>query len=551
MTVRNGMLSEGQGMEIRERTGEVWGFLDTEYLNAAENIALDETLLELRSAGKIVNTFRLLQFQPRCILVGYHQCVESEVRLNYCFEREIQVNRRITGGGAIFFQPEHIGWEIIAGKPSLNMKTNTEEMSRFLSRGLVDALRSLGIDAEFRPRNDVEVEGRKISGMGGTEMENAFLFQGTLLTTCDLQAMLHALRIPIKKLSDKEIESVHDRITTMEWELGQLPDLSRVKKALIDAFSKALCANFVQRDLSDLELSLLSEKLPRFHSPEWIFRERRPLDKVNEMHASRKTPGGIVHIALTIDRGLIENILITGDFFAYPRRAITDLEASLKFTPARAESIREIVAAFLKDNDVQLPGIDVDALMKVFSETLEKTTYTDLGLDRGEVNDIYIVNTSLRGALEKGFDTILVPYCCKSLSCGFRNHVECGICGGCDASPLYELGSQQGLRVLTIIDYEHLKEVLSKLDEWGSKGYLGACCEAWYEKHHLDLEMFKTSGVLVEIDSNSCYDLGMEKIAHQGKYENQTNLDLDVMVKILCISQSMGKAVKQEIHQTN
>ncbi|MFQ5711836.1 MAG: lipoate--protein ligase, partial [Candidatus Geothermarchaeales archaeon] len=492
-------------------------------------------LLEARSVGRSSNTLRLLQFKPRCVLIGYHQCVESEVRLDYCLEHGIQVNRRITGGGAIFFQPEHIGWEIIADKASFDGLPDIGEMSRVLSKGLIDGLRELGIEAGFRPRNDVEVNGRKISGMGGTELGNAFLFQGTLLTECDLQAMLHALRIPIKKLSDKEIDSVRDRVTTIEWEIGRVPDLSRLKQTLLDGFSEALGVELVQGDLTSLEYRLLSDRLPKFLSKKWIFGERRP-NKISEVHASRKTPGGIVHVALTVDRGLIESVLITGDFFAYPRRCVKDLEAMLKFTRAKPENVHQIINEFFETHSPRLPGIDANTLMKIFSEALEKLSYGDYGLSNEESNNIHVINTTLKSALKTGFDTILVPYCCKDLECGFRNREDCVMCGGCDASFLYHLGVTHGLRVRTIINYDHLKRVLTELDNDNSKGYLGACCEPWYEKHHLDLESFKTPGVLLGINSDSCYDLGMEKIAHQGGFESQTSLNLGLISKIFDIS---------------
>ncbi len=89
-----------------------WRLLDTPPMSAADNMALDETLLELKGEGRTPNTIRFLQFKPRTVLVGYHQSVQEEIRLEYCREHGIDVNRRITGGGAIFFDENQLGWEV-------------------------------------------------------------------------------------------------------------------------------------------------------------------------------------------------------------------------------------------------------------------------------------------------------------------------------------------------------------------------------------------------------------------------------------------------------
>ncbi|MCS7285408.1 MAG: lipoate--protein ligase, partial [Hydrogenobacter thermophilus] len=91
-----------------------------------ENIALDRIMLDLKAEGKIPNTIRFLQFKPECVLIGFHQSVEEEVRLDYTQREGIQVGRRITGGGAIYFDETQIGWEVIADIRDVDAK-NFEE----------------------------------------------------------------------------------------------------------------------------------------------------------------------------------------------------------------------------------------------------------------------------------------------------------------------------------------------------------------------------------------------------------------------------------------
>ena len=88
-----------------------WRLLDTGPRPAAENMALDEALLEARTRGWTPNTLRFLQFDPPCALVGYHQSVEQEIRLDFCRAHGIEINRRITGGGGLFWDRSQLGWK--------------------------------------------------------------------------------------------------------------------------------------------------------------------------------------------------------------------------------------------------------------------------------------------------------------------------------------------------------------------------------------------------------------------------------------------------------
>jgi len=88
--------------------------IDTGFLDAAENMALDETILELREENVIPDTIRFLSFKPHCVLAGYFQSIENEIRINFCRQEGIEINRRITGGGALYWGTKDIGWEIFA-----------------------------------------------------------------------------------------------------------------------------------------------------------------------------------------------------------------------------------------------------------------------------------------------------------------------------------------------------------------------------------------------------------------------------------------------------
>jgi len=470
--------------------------------------------------------------QSPAVLVGYHQSVEQEVRIEFCESKGIDINRRLTGGGAIFFDENSLGWEIIASKSELNAHYPTESLFRRMCEGAILGLRAMGVQATFRPRNDIEVNGRKISGTGGTERDDAFLFQGTILIDFDVDTMIRSLRIPIVKLKDKEIESVKQRVTSIRRELGYRPSLDHVKNALREGFEKALNIKLVQGELTQFEENLLRERLETFQSKEWVFSDRRQVDESSEVCALQKTPGGLIRVSLALDKRskIIEKALITGDFFVFPSRAILDLEASLRGASVEDNEIRRIVNDFFETNEIYILGVTPENIIKIILEALDKIKYESFGIKPEEANHIYTVNGKLMEILNNGCGVLLLPYCAKLPTCEYRKKEGCTKCGGCSISQAYEFAEHAGLVPITIQNFENLMDVLMRLKRNGVKGYIGCCCEGFYCKHQDDLEKAGVPGVLIDIDDRTCYELGKEAEALKGTFENQTRLKLNILI---------------------
>jgi lipoate-protein ligase A len=150
-------------------------------------------MIEGHKAGRIPDTIRFLRFPPTA-LVGRHQALSREVRLDYCREHGIGVGRRITGGGTIYFDEGQLGWELVFARKSLGIADLGE-----LTRAICEAaagLRRLGVAAAYRPRNDIEVDGRKLCGTGGFFDGDTLFYQGTLLIDMNPEDMVAALRVP-------------------------------------------------------------------------------------------------------------------------------------------------------------------------------------------------------------------------------------------------------------------------------------------------------------------------------------------------------------------
>ncbi|MCJ7703970.1 MAG: DUF116 domain-containing protein [Desulfobacterales bacterium] len=512
---------------------ETWRLLDTGARKASENMALDEVLLELKAEGKIPHTLRFLQFSNPTVLVGHHQSVEEEVRLDYCQKKGIEINRRLTGGGALYWGRQELGWEIYISKNDPRIPAKIENVYRRMGEAAVLGLRHLGVRAHFRPRNDIEIQGRKISGTGGTELSGAILFQGTVLVDFDVDEMLRALKIPTEKLQDKEIESVKERVTCLKWELNLTPSPSQIKASLIKGFGEAFGVVFDPKSLTPEEEDLLKRKLPYFSSPDYIFKARQPLPRRKTFSSVLKAPGGLIRASLAINAKtrVINQILITGDFFVYPKRTIFDLESLLKNSTANPSNVESIVRSFFAEARPKIPGIKEGHFIQVIEEAIQKLDLLPHGFNEEQTHHLFPVLKPFK-AIKKP-EVLLLPYCAKKVECEYRNFQGCEECGQCSVGNAIEVARSFGMDSITIQNYEELESTLQRLRRSRVNGFVGSCCQPFYGKHRPDFERVGLPGILVDLMTTTCYDLGREKEAFRGQFENQTHLNLPLLQRVL------------------
>jgi lipoate---protein ligase len=512
---------------------ETWRLLDTGARSAAENMALDETLLELKAGEKIPHTLRFLQFSNPAVLVGHHQSVEEEIRLDYCRTQGIEINRRLTGGGALYWGRKELGWEIYISKKDPRIPPRIEDLYRRMGEAASLGLRHLGIRAYFRPRNDIEIQGRKISGTGGTELSGAILFQGTLLVDFDVDEMLRSLKIPTEKLQDKEIESVRERVTCLRWELGRTLSLQTIKSALAKGFGETFGVAFEPKPLSSEEENLLNLKLPYFSSSDYIFKIRDSLPRRKTLSSILKAPGGLIRISVALDSKtqVINQILITGDFFAYPKRAIFDLESLLKNSKASPDQIEDIIRSFFEEKKPQIPGVKESHIIQAIEEALQKISLLPHGFDEEETHHLFPVFKPFAEVRKP--EVFLLPYCAKELDCPYRSQQGCEECGRCSVGDAAQMARSFKMDPITIQNYEELESTLCQLKTSGVRAFVGSCCEPFYGKHRPDFERIGLSGILIDVERSTCYDLGQQKEAFKGKFENQTHLNLSLLKKVL------------------
>ena len=513
-----------------------WRLLDTGHMNAAENMALDDTLLELKGQGKSPDTIRFLQFSPPAVLIGYHQSVEEEIRESFCRDNGIDINRRITGGGAIFFDENQIGWEVICNKDFFDMEIPNQRLFKALCEPVIRALAQMDLEASFRPRNDIEIDGRKISGTGGTESDRAFFFQGTMLVDFDVDTMLKSLKIPVEKLKAKEIDSVKERVTCLNWELGYTPSAEEIKKSIAKGFEECLDIKLVPSGLTPDEEELFKEKLKYYSSSEWIDRVKPKSMGKEILQAANKVENGLVRFTISIDRSMnrIHEIYITGDFLSFPSRALYDLESELKGKPFTREELFNIVERFFRKGRITIPGISPEDFFKPLEIALEKAAIaSEYRIPLEVCNQISVINGSFKEIIAAEPAVLLLPYCAKSLICHLRYKKTCRQCGTCTVGKAWGLGWTKKMDVRCVNSYEDLLLELDRMKRLNESAFIGCCCQPFFTKHVNDFEKAGIPGILLNIDNTTCYELDQAKEAYEGEFKSQTHINMSLLETVL------------------
>lgn len=279
------------------------------------NLAFDEYCLENIPSEEPY--FFLWRNRP-AVIIGLNQNAYSEVNLDYLNSHGITLARRVTGGGAVYHDLQNMNYTIIGRNPS--------------PQPMVDALRSLGVPAELTGRNDIFVEGRKVSGYARRVSHDQEIIHGTLMYDVDLDTLTHVLDTQGSKMQAKGISSVKSRVANLKEYLPQFKSLDELQAAL----QKILSAGDGQMPLSAEQVAEVRRQADeKFSTWDFIYGHSHEAD----FRCKAKLSCGTVEADIRVDRGLIARLDFSGDFlFDTPAQELAAKMTGLRYAPAEVKA---------------------------------------------------------------------------------------------------------------------------------------------------------------------------------------------------------------------
>lgn len=304
-------------------------YLETGSHDPYYNLAFEETVLLRRTQGE----YLILWQNGSTVVVGRNQNTAEEIDQAFVAKHHIHVVRRGTGGGAVYHDLGNLNYSFISDAGDAEKLT----MERF-TRPVVSALRGLGLDAEASGRNDILVEGRKVSGTAQRLLGGRILHHGCLLFDADPAMLAGALRADPEKFASKSTKSVRSRVGNVRDFLKQdmtLPQFWQYLKTSMAA------DGLTETTLSTEELaSVEALRRDKYDTWQWNWGSSPKYTMKNR----RRFPGGTLEVRADVGQGVITKIVFYGDFLSVS--PLEGLCAALEGCPFRREELQAVLDRF-------------------------------------------------------------------------------------------------------------------------------------------------------------------------------------------------------------
>ena len=314
------------------------------------NLAMEEYVLKHLPAD---DSYFLFYVNEPSIIVGKNQNTIEEVNKQYIDDHHIHVVRRISGGGAVYHDKGNLNFSFVTsddGNSFHNFKKFTEP--------IVQALQSMGVDAEMTGRNDIQVGAAKISGNAMVKVKNRMFSHGTLMLNSDLEEVQNALKVNPKKIQSKGVKSVRKRVANIEEFLDDSITIDQFKQIILKTiFGEHEVEEYhlTEEDWNNIK-QLSNEK---YRTWDWNYGKN---PKYN-FERDEKFEKGFIQVKFDVKKGKIEHAKIFGDFFGEGN--VNELEDALVGILHDYTHIKEVMKGY--DFYHYFGDIDKDSILKLMA----------------------------------------------------------------------------------------------------------------------------------------------------------------------------------------
>ncbi len=297
------------------------------------------------------------------VCIGVHQEIAREVDEDYCAEAGLPVIRRKVGGGAVFLDRKQMFFHFIY--PRAKAPQYAANLYPLFCEPAVRTYRELGVAAEYRPINDIQVAGRKIGGTGAASIGEATVMVGSFMFDFDTATMARCLKVPSEKFRDKLKATLDDYMTTMKRELATVPSREDVKARFLRHCEAVLDVTAVVDKPTAAEEEAIAEQAALLSDPEWTQRQGRKFVELGVKisagthltESAHKAPGGLLRVHLLARDGVVADLMLSGDFTCLPVDGADRLAVALIGARLDADALASAAETAMGALGLDMPGV--------------------------------------------------------------------------------------------------------------------------------------------------------------------------------------------------
>ncbi|MFW9996081.1 MAG: lipoate protein ligase C-terminal domain-containing protein [Candidatus Odinarchaeota archaeon] len=312
------------------------------------------------------------------ISCGMHQIIELEIDVDYCENNGIPYIRRACGGGQVYLDGNQIFYQPVFLTDNKVVPRRIDKMYETLLAPVVATYQDYGIEAAYKPVNDIVVNSRKISGNGAGQHEKASFVVGNFILTFPRKEMARVLLVPDEKFRDKVYKNLEVGITSFLDEIGVIPSRDKLITKYKENFQELLGVEFIDGEIHEETWKIVKKLNTSYFKEKWRYlvekrgssdlvktvKIRKGLHIVQSLH---KSPGGLIRALLEFDveNSLVQDVLISGDFTINPSRAVKSIENALKYKRVDEDQLLKVLEELFREENIQSPGFTTADLVKV------------------------------------------------------------------------------------------------------------------------------------------------------------------------------------------
>ena len=313
-------------------------FVDNKGINNPQvNLAIEEYILKHLDINE---SYLLFYINGPSIIIGRNQNTIEEINTHYVEENNVIVVRRMSGGGAVYHDLGNLNYSFITKDEGNSLQDNFKKFTG----PVINALHKLGANAKLMGRNDIEIDGRKVSGTAQYAVGGRMYTHGTLMLDSDLDNVGKALKPKKEKIESKGVKSVRARVGNISEFIDGTMTVEEFRQFILKSVFDEEGGEIKEYVLTEEDWKNIEEiSKQKYQTWEWNF-GKSPKANIQQSH---RFPAGTIDVRLDVDKGIIQNVKIYGDFFGWGE--VVDIEEELTGIRYEKAALEEA----LKEVDIQ------------------------------------------------------------------------------------------------------------------------------------------------------------------------------------------------------